>query len=758
MTALYPIQDTFVRGEVSPRLHARASLDLYRAGLAKCENFITLPHGGIRKRGGSYFVGDTRFSGASTSRLVQFIFSADQAYALEFGNLYLRVYAYGARVGTVQVTTPYPSSVLADLQFVQSADVMWIVHEDYAPRKLTRTAHTTWTLSTVAFTDGPFAAVNADDTNKMYASVATGAVSIFADSAVFQTDDIGRLVRIDMEDYSAITPWEPEQLLKPNTVLGDTVGLVRRYNGSVYACTASAVTNYAIRTGSTPPTHLHGDEYDGPNIFDTSYLDDLAQGTFLGVPWRYLHSGYGVARITSYVSTTQVNGTVVSRFPDEVVTVGNKSPLWRLGAFEPSGYADSVALFEERLTYGKRFSIYASKTGDFESFKLGETADSALQFIQAGGGQANDIVWLSEGDGALIIGTTGGIRALSGSGIDEALTPSSFKNRKSRTYGCARIAPVEAGSSFLYVTRSRKSIAELAQGNSGKFVSDDIGQVSEHICKQGVVTIAFQSDPDPLLWFPLENGEMGGFTYQPSQEVRGMHRHRLGGTFTGSDWAIVESCIVTPGQEGVDDVWMIVKRTIGGVTKRYIEIMTPPFEYGAVRDAFQVDCGLSYSGVVVGTVTGLSHLNGETVDVLAGGIVYRGLTVSAGSLTLPGGATATVWSVGLPFSSEADTLELDVGGKDGTVIGRRKKVHKVIFSLFETDTTGLEIASLLKGRWETAKIPSIVPPDGSANLFTGNIDVPVEDSWEGQARITIRHRNPTPCTIRAITPVFDSEP
>ncbi|TGR92603.1 hypothetical protein EN852_039060, partial [Mesorhizobium sp. M2E.F.Ca.ET.209.01.1.1] len=93
MTALYPVQDVFTRGEISPRLHSRASLDLYRGSLAKCENFLTLPHGGIRKRGGTYFVGEVKAS-AKKTRLIPFIFSSEQAYCLEFGDQYISVYAY----------------------------------------------------------------------------------------------------------------------------------------------------------------------------------------------------------------------------------------------------------------------------------------------------------------------------------------------------------------------------------------------------------------------------------------------------------------------------------------------------------------------------------------------------------------------------------------------------------------------------------------------------------------------------------------
>jgi lysozyme family protein len=223
------------------------------------------------------------------------------------------------------------------------------------------------------------------------------------------------------------------------------------------------------------------------------------------------------------------------------------------------------------------------------------------------------------------------------------------------------------------------------------------------------------------------------YTHQPSQEVRGMHRHRFGGAFSGSDWAVVESAVVTPGQNGVDDIWLFVKRTIGGVTKRYIEVMQPPFEYGALEDAFQVDCGLSYSGAPVNVVSGLGHLNGETVDVLADGKVFRGLAVASGQVTLPAGAAAAKWQVGLPFQSEAGTLELDVGGQDGSLIGRRKKVAKAILSLLETDTTGLQVQSFIRGRWEAVRMPSIVAPDGKAKLYTGNVEVPIDDSGPGRA-------------------------
>lgn len=825
--ALYPAQDAFTRGEISPRLHARASLDLYRAGLSKCVNWITLPHGGLRKRGGTEFVAEVKNSIAYT-RLIQFIFSSEQAYALEVGDLYIRVYAYGARVGSFEVVTPYVTADLKKLQFVQSADQMWILHPDYVPRVLTRTDHTTWTLEEFEFEDGPYGEVNQTTTtltpgdtasltpNMTTNTTPSGTVSSDTGSAdaykLFNGEKVENITlsaagagwlqyqlpggaqkivdaywitasdrATDFYDY--FTSWVIEgsnngiAWTTLDTRTGEigwqnsetrfyefTNGTAYEYYRIVYSGgggddannTVAAEIRFHVAAASQTPMTLTASSTTGINFDFGFQLADVGRSIrIMGSDgmWRWFE-------VTGYTSNLIVTGVLHGH------ALPNTSPItrWRLGTFVPGAYVESGSLFEERLAFSRRFSVYASATSDFDNFAQGEEDDDALEFLNAGGGEANDIVWLAEADGALLIGTSGGVRALSGSGLDEALTPSSFKNRRSRTFGCARIRPVDAGQSFIYVTRSRKALAELSQSATGRFTSEDVGQISEHIPKRGIVEIAFQTDPDPLLWFPLETGEVGTYTHQPSQEVRGMHRQQIAGTFDGSSWGIVESCIVTPGQDGTDTVWMIVLRTVNGFTRRYIEIKTTPFEYLDIEDAFEVDCGLTYEGSAVTAVSGMDHLAGATVDVLAGNRVYRGLTVSAaGVVTLPSGSpAATKWVVGLPYSSEADTLELDVGGRDGSLMGRRKKVHKLIMSLFETDLSGLEVRSKIRGEWkdewEPVEKTTIVPADGTVSLFTGNIQVAIDDSWEGQGQVQIRHRGPTPCTIRAVTPVFTPEP
>ncbi len=147
-------------GELSPFLYGRVDLAKYLNGCETLENWMPLRYGGVTSCPGSRFVAETKDS-TKASRLVPFVYSTLQAYQLEFGDTYIRFYKDGGSIesppGTpVEISTPYEEADLPLLKFAQSADVLYIVHPDFALRKLTRTSHTAWTLSVVTLTDGPF--------------------------------------------------------------------------------------------------------------------------------------------------------------------------------------------------------------------------------------------------------------------------------------------------------------------------------------------------------------------------------------------------------------------------------------------------------------------------------------------------------------------------------------------------------------------------------------------------------------------------
>ncbi|WP_155248310.1 hypothetical protein [Bradyrhizobium japonicum] len=678
---------------------------------------------------------------------------------LFFGNLYFRVYAYGGPIlngsDVVEVTTPYPYADVVDLQFEQSGDVLYLTHPSYAPRRITRSSNTSWTLDEVSLTDGPFAAGNSDESVKMYASAATGTVTLTADAAVFTSEMIGQLVKIQVETYEAWKPWESGGFLTTSGVSGTPI--YRRHNGNVYQATAPLTVTGKVRMGGTPPTHLEGAEWDGGSETGEAY--DGSASAFddnYGVQWTYLHSGFGVARITAVaVDGLSATASVLSTFPTEVVGSGNKSYRWSLGGFGgDGGYPRSVKIFEERLTFGQKYSVYGSKTFDFTSFRGGADDDDAISFQFAG---AREITWLEESDGFLIIGTIGGVRTLSGGGADQQLTPSKFKTRGSPTKRCSSVPPVKAGSTFVYVGFDRKSVVEMNFSlERNGYSTAPISIISEHIPKLGISSLCYQSETDQIFWMGLDDGQFAGMTFEADQNVRGWHRHKLGGSFGNLDHGVVEWVAATPGQSGSDDIWLVVKRTIGGATRRYIEVLQPGFEYDDAENAFLVDSGLTYDGSEVTSVSGLDHLEGETVSILADGVVYRDKVVSDGAVTIP--VAASKWHVGLPYTAVAETLELDVGGRDGSVMGRRKRINSVILSVLESANIYVRSASRDGFELQRAGRNTVAAASDVVSLYTGNLDeVKLDDTWEGQGRLRIEAPDPVPCTIRAIIPGFDSE-
>ena len=169
-----------------------------------------------------------------------------------------------------------------------------------------------------------------------------------------------------------------------------------------------------------------------------------------------------------------------------------------------------------------------------------------------------------------------------------------------------------------------------------------------------------------------------------------------------------------------------------------------------------VDCGLTYDGTPTTSVEGLYHLEEQTVSALADGIVYHDLVVNAGTVTLP--VAASKIHVGLPYTAVAETLELDVGGRDGSVLGRRKRVNSVILSVLESANIYVRAASRDSFDLQSAGRNTIAAPSDVVSLYTGNLDeVKLDDTWEGKGSIRIESPDPVPCTIRAIVPGYDSE-
>ncbi len=302
----------------------------------------------------------------------------------------------------------------------------------------------------------------------------------------------------------------------------------------------------------------------------------------------------------------------------------------------------------------------------------------------------------------------------------------------------------------LFVQRGSRKIREfkfVGDVNTGGYQAPDMTILAEHVTKGGITQMAYQQEPDSVVWCIRNDGTLLGMTYRREEEVVAWHKHVIGGAFS-SGQAIVESIATLPTDSGEDELFMIVKRTIDSVTKRYVEKLKP-FDFGSVATAAHfVDSGLSYSGSATTTLTGLYHLRGETLNVLANGSSHPDKTVSDGGITL--NFSATTAAVGFNFTSSMQTLRIEAGSVDGTSQGKPKRIHGITLRLFET--VGIEVGN---NSTDVDRIPfrdSSMDMDTAVPLFTGDKDIEFRGGFDEDDRIYIQQSQALPMTILAFYP------
>ena len=658
----------FTAGELSPRLDGRNDLAKYSAGCATVENMVIYPHGAAARRPGTTFVAEVKTSSAKT-RLIPFEFSTTQTYILELGNQYMRFYRDNGQIlssgSPYEISTPYLTAELFDIKFAQSADVMYITHPSHKTRKLSRTGHTSWTLSEVDFTNGPYL-----DTNTSTTTFTTSA---------------------------------------------HTVGTGR-------TLTASAITGINSDTG-----------------FQTTDVGRLVR----------FRDGYG--EITARTDTLNVTIEIL-------VDMGSTSAStdWSLGAFsDTTGHPSCVSFFEQRLVFAATLSqpqtVFFSKSGDYENLDAnigGTVADDDAIIYTIASNPVNAIRFMAASR-TLIIGTAGGEFTVSGGGDNDAVTPTNILIKKQSNHGAANIDAVAVANATLFVQRAKRKIRELAYNfDVDGYIAPDLTILAEHVTKGGITEMAYQEEPLAIIWCVRDDGELVALTYQREQEVVAWHRHVFGGAF-GSGKAVCESVAVIPTEDSEYELYMIIKRTINGATKRYVEFLnTFDFDETDNKSFNFLDSQLSYSGSAATTISGLSHLEGQTVSILADGATHPDKTVSSGSITLDRSATDV--KVGLGYTSLLKTMRIDAGAQNGTSQAKTKRIYEVTARLYES--VGVEIGPDLSNMERVPFRTSSDPMDQGIPPFTGDKEVEFRGNYDTDGFMIVRQTQPLPLTILSLYP------
>jgi hypothetical protein len=755
MAKASPSFSNFTAGELSPRLDGRTDLGKYFNGAKKMQNFTVHPQGGAARRPGTLFVNEVKNS-ANGCRLIPFEFNVEQAYVLEFGDQYFRIHKDGGTVvsggSAVEVSTPYAHTELAEIKFTQSADVMYLVHPNYPPQKITRTSHTDWTITEVTFIRGPLQDPLFDGST-LTASARTGSVTITASQDTFVSTDVGRIVALH-DGFAEITAY--------SSATSVTATVLENADGRTELMPSYTASTIAFHEGDPDITTLeHNDRItdSAGNFLEQGFAVGMRISVSGASTGANNDSGLLIVQVTADTLLIAPSGDLDNETAGASVTITGDLEAddeYQLGAFsDTSGFPSAVAFYEQRLVFANTAeqpqTIFFSVGGDFENFTGGTAANDALTYT-IGSNQVNVIRYLSSSR-SLVVGTSGGEFAVSAGGTTEPLSPTNAQIKRQSSYGSADIQPVPVANVTLFVQRAKRKLRELVYDfDSDSYYAPDLTLLAEHITESGIKEMAFQQEPDNVVWCVLENGKFVGMTYRREEQVIAWHEHLLGGESTVNsvdyDYGFVESVATIPGDLNEDDIYIVVNRTVNGSTKRYIEYFSE-FDFGTdIKDAHFMDCGLTYEGSEVTSVSGLDHLEGQTVKVIADGAAHPDKIVSSGSVSLDRGATDV--HVGLGYTSILQTMRAEAGGTEGTSQGKTKRIRDVTVRLYRS--VGAKIGP------EEATL-DIIPFRSSAELmdqavplFTGDKTIEFDGDFDRDGFVVVQQDQPLPITVVAIYP------
>ena len=807
-------KQAFSGGEISPEMFGRIDDSKYQQGAATMRNFIAKPQGPAENRPGFAFVKEVKDS-TKAVRLMSFTFSTVQTMVIEMGDQYFRFHTQGATLNysngaawnsgtnyavgdialyngvnyyaktahsnsqppnatnwyalpadmTYEIPSPYLEAELFDIHYVQSADVMTIVHPSHAPRELRRLGATKWELKTINF-------------GSPIASPTGVSVSAYIPSSSSTNADT-------FENHEYVV-----------TAIGSNL-----IDESAQSSTAS-VSN---------------------NIFVTGAKNTISWSAVTGAArYRVYKEQAGVfGFLGETTSTTIVDANIAPDFSRTPPVYDNPFP-------SSNNFPGAVSYFEQRRVFAGTNNdpqtIYMTKSGTESNMSFGIPIrdDDRIKFRVAAR-EANTIRHIVPLTQLLLL--TGSAEWRIASVNSDAITPSSISVKPQSYVGANNAQPVIVNNSMVYAAARGGHVRELGYNwQANGFITGDLSLRAPHLFDNfTIIDMALAKAPLPIVWMTSSSGKLIGFTYVPEQQVGAWHQHDTDGTFES----------VATVSEGNDDVvYCVIKRTINGATKKYIERMGTRL-YATQRDSFFVDAGATYNGtntdtnrtvtvsggtnytkgesvtitanynlfnappniddkgdaivLVDGTnfyrcnivsttsqtvatakldkdlpaslrntpittyevarnvISGITWLEGKTVSILADGAVHPQKVVSSGSITLD--RAASVVHVGLPYESDLQSLPLALQA-EAFGQGRVKNLNHVWVRVLESSGifAGPSADKLVEAKQRTTE-PYGSPP----NLKTEDIKIMLTPTWQDNGQLFVRQSDPLPLTIVGLT-------
>lgn len=662
--------------------------------------------------------------------------------------------------GTVEITAPWLTADLGKIRYDQSADVVYIACDGYQPRKIERRGTgRSWSIVAYAPDSGPFSSGRTARV-RLKPSVTEGNGTLTSDQPFFKSTHVGALFRIYHDGYNMSFKLGAEDVYTEPIRVSGVNAAANNDRNFTYTITGTwAGTINVMRNPDDPDAgYFNFGSNITANAAGVAVTDDddnLVVFYRMGFrPAAYTSGtatvqivydgggGTGVCRVTGFTSSTQVDIEVLTPFKDTQYSSDWRESRWS----ERRGWPSAVALYEGRLWWGANALFFGSVSDDYENFDPDTEGDSGPIARSFGRGPVDTINFMLPLQ-RLIMGTAGAEHSIRSSSFDEPLTPTNANSREASTQGSALVRAIKVDARGIFVQRSQTRVFELIYNpDTYDYDSRELTQLAPEICNAKVAWMCVQRQPDTRIHIGLQDGTVALLTYEPKEEV-------LCWSKIETDGNIVFGAVL-PG-EVEDAVYYHVERTIGGVTKRYLEKWALESQTGGIALNRQADSYITYSGGAVTTITGLSHLEGESVVVWNGTTGYeevdangdiKTFTVASGQIT---GVTSTTSAiVGLPYQARFKSTKLAYAAQLGTAVNMPKKINQVGLILINTHHKGLkhgqsfDVMDDLPSTYLEATVAA-----GTVYSSFDEMTIESPGEWTTDARLCLEANAPRPCTL-----------
>lgn len=651
-----------------------------------------------------------------------------------------------ASAGVMVLTTPWAAASLPKLRYSQSADVVWVTCEGVRTQRIERRSARAWSIVDYTSNYGPFRVENTTET-ALTASALTGQITLTSSSSLFRSAHVGALFSLTSNGQTV------SQTAAGQDVFTDPILVTGTEAARIFALTIEGVWTATVTlqrsvgqvgdwqdvvSYTTNQSLSFDDGLDNQIIY---YRLGIKLGAYIigSADLTLAYAGgsiTGIVRVTAFSSDSAVTGVVLRDLGSTDAT-----KRWREGAWSAyRGYPSAVSIFDARLWFVGLDKFWGSVVDQYDNHDDTTVGDSGPISRSIGEGPVTTLRWLLSTENLIAGGDMSVVIARS-STQEEPITPTYFNVKTLTTVGTHNTDAEMLDTGIIFADSSGTRLRELALSGS-TYDMTDLNVLAPHICQAGIADFAVQRAPETRIHVVLDDGTVALFLNLKTEDLKTWVT-----VVTDGD---IEEAFTMPGTEE-DEVYYVVKRTIDGSTVRYLERWALASECVGGTANKQADSFYHYSGAAATSITGLDHLEGESVVVWADGVDVGPLTVASGTITLTTAAAEVI--AGLSYNGRFKSAKL-ASNLESMI--RRGRIARLGVILADTHAQGLEYGPDFTTMDHLPPVENNEAVDADSIWDEYNFEFfAFNGTYKSDTRLCLRATAPRPCTVMAAAALLD---